>query len=166
MNHSENCPICQTSLNNTSQNGVYTMPNCEHKFHTDCIICWYQTQGTDTTCPMCRAPGGIVNYGTLPYFNRRGKIKYLKQYSRRKAAPEELKKMVDDFRKADKKYKEHSKKYTEFRKNNKEVLQELHKITHKKYNLYRQRIDKELMLAGYPLLQIPDKLLDIIDSSN
>lgn len=33
------CSICHNDL----EENVYTVPHCEHKFHSNCIISWFRT---------------------------------------------------------------------------------------------------------------------------
>ena len=46
------CPICHGDFN---ENDMYILPECDHMFHTDCIISWFR-QG-NSTCPYCNNPG-------------------------------------------------------------------------------------------------------------
>ena len=33
----EICPICHEQLHNDAPNGIYTVTNCGHQYHTECI---------------------------------------------------------------------------------------------------------------------------------
>lgn len=46
----EQCPIC---LEGYSANKTIVQLNCNHKFHKECIIKWFQTT-TINNCPLCR----------------------------------------------------------------------------------------------------------------
>ena len=89
MEESKDCPICMEPLNNGAVNGNYTIQQCSHVYHTECIMYWYQQ---NTSCPLCRVNTGI--YGVSDdYRVFRGRVKFLRNYARRKNAPKELKKM-------------------------------------------------------------------------
>ena len=51
-NNSEECMICKEDLNNYD---FYTLPECNHKFHTHCLISWFRNG--DSRCPYCGNKG-------------------------------------------------------------------------------------------------------------
>ncbi len=166
---SEVCPICHEQLHNGALNGVYTIPECKHKYHTECMMFWFQTQGNRTSCPMCRGPGGI-DYD-IRHYERKGKARYLRRYSLRKDAPEDLKKLGDKLRDSDKKLKEHQKNMKDFEERHKDIiknpiLKEYSKLKNKKWILQSNIRKAEGNLAGYPLFQIPEKLIQVVKNKN
>ena len=52
-NSQEICCICQDIVDNGDQ--VYELPECNHIFHTNCIVTWFRAQ--NTSCPLCANPG-------------------------------------------------------------------------------------------------------------
>ena len=40
MTDCDNCAICREKL----ENNTYTVPECNHKFHTNCIMTWFRTR--------------------------------------------------------------------------------------------------------------------------
>ena len=83
--------MCSICLNDLASSDVFYLP-CSHKFHTDCINKWLETQtnaGTRCTCPECRSevfpdmhtcgylaeppppPPRLVRYGHLSAKERR-----------------------------------------------------------------------------------------------
>ena len=71
---SDICAICRETLDDNSQ--VFSLPECEHKFHTECIVHWFR-YGRQT-CPLCNNNGA----GSQPaYTSRFIKLKHLRRYS-------------------------------------------------------------------------------------
>ncbi len=59
------CSICHEEL---SSGPTYTLPECQHAFHTHCIVTWFRhssassvSQGEDAPCPYCMNRG--INNG-------------------------------------------------------------------------------------------------------
>lgn len=51
------CIICQEDLINEE---YYTLKECKHKYHTNCIISWFRNG--DSKCPLCGDKGiGFIN---------------------------------------------------------------------------------------------------------
>lgn len=46
------CSIC---LNNIEEKEQYIIPECKHKFHTNCIMTWFRMG--HNKCPLCNNPG-------------------------------------------------------------------------------------------------------------
>lgn len=51
--HQEICCVCQDIVDNGEQ--VYELPECNHMFHTNCIMTWFRAQ--NNACPLCANPG-------------------------------------------------------------------------------------------------------------
>lgn len=56
------CSICCDDLHTdddvtfpTGRRGTYTL-DCDHSFHTQCIVNWFRSSQNATQCPICRAP--------------------------------------------------------------------------------------------------------------
>jgi predicted amidophosphoribosyltransferase len=61
------CPICREELKSSP---TYTLPNCQHKFHTNCIITWFRSG--HSSCPNCRDSPPRLSHsysGTRRYMN-------------------------------------------------------------------------------------------------
>ena len=48
----DNCAICFNKLNHDD---TYTIPECKHKFHTNCIMTWFRMG--HSKCPLCNDKG-------------------------------------------------------------------------------------------------------------
>tara|TARA_X000000368_G_C22927864_1_gene666146 strand:+ start:183 stop:731 length:549 start_codon:yes stop_codon:yes gene_type:complete len=130
----EKCSICFENI----ENNEYILPECDHKFHINCIMTWFRTG--QKSCPMCRNNG--INSGnnssnaSVTHINSeltqyswqyRRKLlnddyKKMRLLSRKKNAPEHLKKRVKKLKKMEKKLKLLSKELSDFRKSKQSEL--------------------------------------------
>jgi hypothetical protein len=110
------CAICHDELGPQA----YTIPDCNHQYHPNCIITWFRT-GKDR-CPLCNNMGintieqmiGNSNWNTRrAAFENYKKMRVL---SRKKDAPKQLKKMIKHLKKIEEKHKDNCKQQKEFRK--------------------------------------------------
>src|SRR6056297_2791157 len=87
------CSIC--CMNMDVHLNVCTLSECQHQFHTNCIVTWFRNGSS--SCPCCRyeplQPEAIGKYG---------RCKFLCNYAKRKEAPQELKKLVEKLKKKEK----------------------------------------------------------------
>lgn len=61
MEDGDLCAICLVEMGgeeDESKQGVYTLPECGHRFHADCIVLYLRsgsaTSNTNSRCPLCR----------------------------------------------------------------------------------------------------------------
>ena len=85
------CMICQENLSSAI---TYILPECNHKYHTHCVIAWFRNG--DSRCPYCGNKG--INHKQTKlkqgsrwrYWNRchnQIKINELKKFSKTSEAP-------------------------------------------------------------------------------
>ena len=55
QNYNDICMICHENYDNSL---CYTLPECNHKYHVNCIITWFRNG--DSKCPYCGNRG--INY--------------------------------------------------------------------------------------------------------
>ena len=109
----DQCIICLAKLNTKP---TYSLPECKHTFHQNCIMHWFR-QGS-SKCPLCNNNGSIQNNSADGVCWRGAREKYavLRRYSRRKNAPLKLKQFVAKLRKHEKSLKAIRKNVSEFKK--------------------------------------------------
>jgi len=91
------CPICYDILETEDQ---YTIPDCSHTFHTNCIVHWFRNGYSH--CPLCNHSGlGTIKYvsnSIMPFHasvkHNKTKFKLIKDYVKKKNGPEWLQKKI------------------------------------------------------------------------
>ena len=111
------CMICLDPLTTEQQ---YTLPECKHAFHQNCIMHWFR-QG-NSKCPLCNNLG--VGHHPLhhqpflhdtPWTLAMARFRMVRQYSRRKIAPPRLKKQIALIKKHELQLKDIKKELREFK---------------------------------------------------
>lgn len=155
-NNENECTICHES---TSSGDIYTIPECGHSFHTNCIVTWFRV---NNTCPLCKDTG--INSISL-FSNARDTNFYFKRamtWSRRKDAPADLKNDAQKVKHLKSKLKVHRKQFSSLQSSNgqyKIISKEIRKysslIHQTEYRLYTMK----RILANYvkSVLIIPIK---------
>lgn len=158
------CVICLEEFSDTKQD--FSLPECDHKFHTECIVHWFRT-GHDK-CPCCLRPGQCIEENNQ---NRRfgyAKVDYIfpevSQRARSKNAPPEMKKIYEKYNKENKKLinlnKEEKEKKTETGVY-KNIKKQLGEITRKKWklqrNIYKIKITLCELFPIYPIIIVTRK---------
>ena len=106
------CSICYTDI----EQNMYTVPFCEHTFHTDCIIEWFRRG--HTSCPYCRSEPLPQNDQSryIPWGDRQAIYTFKKNYAKKVNAPKELKSLVRSLQQFEKKLKDAKKTVSEWKK--------------------------------------------------
>ena len=60
MSSHDLCAICHENID-SNNNSIYTLPECNHVYHTNCIMTWFRTG--KNSCPLCNNRG--VNQYTV-----------------------------------------------------------------------------------------------------
>jgi len=89
LNSNNICVICQQ--NREENDEIHSIKECSHTFHTNCIIEWFRT-GNDK-CPLCRN-SEFCSVSPIMFYSPKSRLNFMKNYSRRKVAPEQLKNLV------------------------------------------------------------------------
>jgi len=149
------CAICHEGLDDE----LYTLPECNHIFHSNCIMTWFRSPTSPSRCPLCNNTGinKLADLDNLHWSERRcaeQNYQKIRASSRRKDCPPAIKKMVEKLKKLEKQQKDRSKNFKEFKKSkfpNKtvcEIHKEFTKFRRKKWLLYR-RIRRQKALIGF-----------------
>ena len=153
------CAICHDNL---GEDNVYALPECNHKFHTNCIMTWFRAK--HNTCPLCNNKGINATRAQINeqanYSNWTSRRKYLKMYSivsrksRGKKASKEMKKEVEKVRRYQKKFDEFKKKRQDWLKSKPEnmtVRQILTKCDqyHRKRWKMQRTLNNKKRIVGY-----------------
>lgn len=115
-NNNEICSICHENLNDE----LYTLPECNHIFHTNCIITWFRTSASINKCPLCNESGinTIKDVENSRWFDRKLAMENyhkMRIFSRKENAPKELKKKVEQLKKMEEYLKNFKEEYKEFK---------------------------------------------------
>jgi len=99
----DRCVICLEQLDSKP---TYSLPECSHAFHQNCIMHWFR-QG-NFKCPLCNEMGALYTQrdDSMAWYRDRDKYKMLRRFSRRKNAPAPLKKYIARLRGQEKKLRE------------------------------------------------------------
>ena len=154
----DTCIICLESLESETQ---YSLPECSHCFHQNCIMHWFRDG--NAKCPLCNNLGvNSASQSSNNHANRYWganieKYKLLRQYSRKKEAPVMLKKEIVKL----KKMEENQKKLSEEMKTLKGavgVFSEMRKkhsiLRTKKWKNHRRIWSKKIMIAELGIVPI------------
>jgi len=131
------CSICYEPLNSDNINNSTYKLECNHTYHTDCILKWFRNKHSN--CPLCND----VQLPTLTYFQKIETLKEARKISKKKSCPLNLKKIFSKLDKQNTNYKEAIKLYNLYKKNHKTIFQELRKLAKKKHKIYRNMTQLE-----------------------
>ena len=158
-NENNQCAICLETINSDDSSRSYKI-DCNHEFHTDCIMKWFRLGNSN--CPLCNDSPNInqysytfYSYGTSTYIDERCKV--IKKLSRKKDAPEELKKHIEKLKTLETEFKEADKARIEYLKKPevkeyKKIIAQNNRLKWKKRNAaHKQKIK---IVTLYPQLQI------------
>jgi len=161
MNNENNlCAICLETMDPNNSSQSYKI-DCNHEFHTDCIMKWFRLGNGN--CPLCndtnnsnQNANNFYSYGTTTtYIDERCKV--IKKISRKKNAPEELKKHIEKLKTLETEFKEADKARIDFLKKQevkdfkKTIAQNNRLSWEKRKGVNKQKIK---IVSLYPQLQI------------
>lgn len=159
---SEQCSICKEALDDTSP--VYSIPECSHRFHTNCIMTWFRCG--HNTCPLCLNKG--VNSRPKATYHCMHEYafemyKELRQESRKNGCCAQLKKSVKQLKRYENKLVQLKKQKKEFLENTcthsvKKILRIARRFEQEVYKLERCITRKKISIGmSYKRILIPVK---------
>jgi hypothetical protein len=142
------CAICHENLD-TEQS--YTLPECKHRYHTNCIVTWFRNGYQN--CPHCNN-NPDYSYGYLKKNSLT--LKTIKNFSKRKNSPKILKTYFNKLDKLNIKYKEMKDMQKIFLKQNKNdnpsnIIKESKKISSKIRETYKKICSIEFQICSLPM---------------
>jgi len=148
------CSICHEDLDND----IYALPECNHKYHSNCIITWFRTG--KKSCPLCNNLGinNLTQMQENTTWSQRQhayeNYKKMRAFSRKKGAPKELKKMITQLKKLETKKKDIASRLKNFKKKIHTDLTGKHVYNNiikwrRKGNFLSRKIRRRKMLIGF-----------------
>ena len=145
------CSICHNVVT-TGAPDTYCVPECNHRFHSNCIIPWFRA--SNGTCPNCRM--GITGGGLAGMHTIKQVVQLWKYLARRKDCPSAVKRKCEQIRKAKDEEKEAKRKITLFLKELRHVRDTWLSLRRKKWRsgMKVQRLERQLaFLPPQPIMR-------------
>lgn len=140
----ESCSICLDTMRD--ENTLYTIPECNHKFHNTCIIGWFRSDHGE--CPLCR---GNQNVGV---YQRRSFLSIILNHARRKDAPKTLVTLVTKYKKYRDITKKVQKDISELKRNNKDLFKQHNALRNKRWIYFGKLNASKRDLLSLPIRYI------------
>ena len=161
---SENlCPICLSTIDEDN-NDMYKL-ECNHFFHSKCIMDWFRAENSNGKCPCCNDTPQNINTSLLnTYYYDNNLIEQrcaaIRRYGNKKEAPLILKKRIEKLKKLEKDLKEISKEKKEFIDESREILKRSKKLDSDvwkyKHNIQKQKYN---IVCSFKNMIIPDNII-------
>ena len=146
------CPICLEDIDGEATD-KHTL-DCQHAFHASCLLKW-TLQGNGTSCPTCRASTTTRTTG-LGFMTSSARASYLRRtLARRKNAPPDLLRLVDQLRRAEAQKKEARRKDAAERRENRDALRRVRRTRTAYWRASRRENEARRLLGCYSSLDFP-----------
>lgn len=145
------CPICLSTMDEPDK--IYKL-DCNHKFHTDCIIEWFRK--SKGNCPCCmdnpyldkNVKQGFY-YGSWNHMYINERCSTLRKQTRKKNCHPKIKKKFENLRIKEKELKEIKKERSEYLKSDK----------YKEQMDYKKKLDAKLHNKTNSILKCKTKII-------
>jgi hypothetical protein len=146
----ENCSICLDNLNSSP---THELSECNHKFHSSCLIPWLRV---NNGCPMCR---GVASNKNSHYYRSEGTIlRHILNFCRsKKNTSKKLKKMYSKYIKSRDIYNYKRKQKNDFTKLNKNIFKQSRKLSVELWRSRRSFFQIKREIASLPIQFINKK---------
>lgn len=168
------CLICHDVLiggeETSNNNPPYTL-ECKHKYHANCIITWFRSGHSN--CPYCGDMGSNAPKTKKHNARRRSlyrtwperviidsKYERLRQYSRRKDAPDQLVNMVNKLKEIEEEFKRNKEELNNFINTPtdgftwKDMNKERARIREKMWKTNRKISEQKCAISSYPVIPL------------
>ena len=141
---SETCAVCLEPL----EENTYTVPECNHIFHQNCIIECYRRLGSDCGCPICRSS---PEYETS-WRSKRERVKLYKKIARRKSCPQIIKNLCQKHIQCNKDRLINDREARQFKQKNQDIFSTYRKLRTKSFKNVSKRRKIEKEIEALPLI--------------
>lgn len=166
------CPICLDPLLNIKNNvkTTYNLPECNHSYHTECIIHWFRKG--NSTCPCCQEKGENIPehspradiMGCDWYDTLMTKFKYIKQISKKKDTIPFLINKIENIEKKDKTMRNELKVLSNsegvFIEIHKRILKLQAKLSYNRRVSFQLKKEVVLIYPAKPLIIVTRKVIE------
>mgnify|MGYP001356381517 CR=1 FL=1 len=169
----DNEPICVICQENLNEHATYKLPECNHEFHTHCIVTWFRHYNfaesqSDGRCPCC-GNTGINNLsnnkkwhnGWRYSFAEKMKLKFILKEAKKTNAPKLLITSVNNYQKKKEDLNKTIDKMNEFKEKLKtekvnwaETKSTWSKLRNKKWTLQRALNGCRQILVHFPIVPL------------
>lgn len=154
------CAICMEDIEDSSH--AHRLEGCSHTFHANCIIQWMRRG--NLSCPSCRHNlHQQVASEHMPPRALFARAQYLRRtVGRRKTAPSELKRLLEELRKAELKERAYTKELNDLKRVHKEALTAISRLRYRRRIAWLRTRDltRVLGLFSTPDLELPPLVLE------
>lgn len=142
----ETCAICLEALDPDGRDAHGL--DCEHTFHSSCLIAWLQRSRTD--CPVCRQDSSNNFYEHSDSMSVSVRASYLrKRYARRRHVPDELARRIRAVKAAEEGARTKARCVKDFRAWHREAIRGYEKLRREHYTARRRVWRAERLLGVY-----------------
>jgi hypothetical protein len=150
VNNDELCAICLDNINTAP---IHTLHECNHSFHSNCLI---ESLRINKTCPLCR--GSSDDRSRLRLRTNGMIFRHILSFSKSKNNKcNKLKSLIKSYERIRDSEKMYKNEYKQFMKSNKDIIQKKNYLSRKKWIAHSKlfRIKREIL--SLPIIPINKK---------
>lgn len=154
LDNEDVCAICKT--NYEEDGNTYTIPECSHMFHSDCILQWFRSGSN--TCPYCRSvPQGDDDRYNISRYDMESRYKFNRAFARRKNAPKNLVSMVKKIKKFETNQRERRRLLREWNQSDEgkefvRLRKTYRKLRNHSWSQWRRKRQLKSQISNYPIV--------------